>query len=44
MATTNVYFKEIIDILIGDIHKLIIHCAITNKGLFGTGKWDGLDG
>lgn len=43
IATTNIYFKEIIDILIGDIHKYIINCAITNKGLFGTGKWDSLD-
>ena len=43
MATTNIYFKEIIDILIGDVHKYIIHSAITNKGLFGTGKWEPFD-
>ena len=43
IATTDYYVKEIIEILIGDIHKYLVACAINNTGLFGLGEWTNLD-
>ena len=43
IATTDYYMKEIIEILIGDIHKYLMHCALGNSGLFGLNNWTALD-
>ena len=39
VATTDFYMKEIIEILLGDIHKYLMHCALENSGIFGMNGW-----
>lgn len=35
--------KQIIDILLSDIHKYIVECVVNDSGLFGMGDWSHLD-
>ncbi len=43
IATTDYYVKQIIEILLGDIHKYIVDCAVNDSGLLGLGNWSKLD-
>lgn len=43
VATTDYYMKQIIEILLGDVHKYIVDCAVNDSGLFGLGGWTSLD-
>ena len=43
VATTDYYMKEIIEILLGDVHKYLMHCALQNSGIFGMNTWTSLD-
>ena len=43
IATTDYYMKEIIEILLGDVHKYLMHCALQNSGIFGLNQWSSLD-
>lgn len=35
--------KQIIEILLADIHKYIVDCVVKDSGLFGLGGWTKLD-
>jgi len=35
--------KQIIEILLGDVHKYIVDCAVSDSGLLGLGPWRKLD-
>lgn len=35
--------KQIIDILLADIHKYIVECMVNDSGLFGLGDWSKMD-
>ena len=37
IATTDYYMKQIIEILLADIHKYIVECVVNDSGLFGLG-------
>ena len=43
VAATDYYVKEVIENLIGDVHKYLVSCAINNSGLFGLGEWANID-
>ena len=35
--------KQIIEMLLSDIHKYIVECVVNDSGLFGMGDWSRLD-
>lgn len=43
VATTDYYMKEIVDILLGDVHKYLMHSALHNSGIFGLSEWTSFD-
>lgn len=43
ICTTDYYMKEIIEILVGDIHKYLMECVRKDCGLFGLGDWNKID-
>lgn len=43
IATTDYYMKQIIEILLADIHKYIVECVVNDSGLFGLGEWTKMD-
>lgn len=43
IAATDYYMKQIIEMLLADIHKYIVDCAVNDSGLFGLGGWSKLD-
>jgi hypothetical protein len=43
IAATDYYMKQIIEMLLADIHKYIVDCVVNDSGLFGVGKWSKLD-
>lgn len=43
IAATDYYMKQIIEILLGDVHKYIVDCAVSDSGLLGLGPWRKLD-
>lgn len=43
IAATEYYMKQIIEILLADIHKYIVDCAVNDSGLFGLGEWTTFD-
>ena len=43
MATTDYYVKQVVEIIIGDVHKNIVDSAINDKGLFGMNGWTKFD-
>ena len=43
IAATDYYMKQIIEILLGDVHKYIVDCAVNDSGLLGLGPWRKLD-
>ena len=43
IATTDYYMKQIIEILLADVHKYIVECVVNDSGLFGLGEWTKMD-
>jgi septum formation topological specificity factor MinE len=43
IATTDYLMKQIIEMLLADIHKYVVVSAFNNSGLFGLGEWTELD-
>jgi hypothetical protein len=43
VAAIDYLMKQIIEMLLADIHKYIVDCVNNNAGLFGLGEWRGLD-